>query len=218
MRADAETLDQTVEQRLRLAVDPMQILENQEQWLLACLPQQKVPHGIQHAPATLSRSRASASGASLDRRRRAGPATPAASARAPRSSASSLPVTLSPIALKAVLLVDLEVALEKIDNRQIAHRLAVRDRGAFEHQPPLQAGASGRVRRRGATCPPRPRQPAPRPDRDRHRRAAAPGEAVPARRRGRRSASARDGRRPGAGSAPGQRLSVRGLPADRRAL
>ena len=51
----AQALDEAVEQRLRLAVDPVQVLEDQKKWLLTCFPQQQVPYGIQHASPTLSR-------------------------------------------------------------------------------------------------------------------------------------------------------------------
>jgi hypothetical protein len=34
---------------------------------------------------------------------------------------------------------DLEVALEEVDHRQVARRLAVRDRGGFQDEPALQA-------------------------------------------------------------------------------
>ena len=61
------------------------------------------------------------------RARRAGPATPAASARGRDRSVSSLPVTFSRISLQVVPILDLEVALEQIDHRQVARRLAVRD-------------------------------------------------------------------------------------------
>jgi hypothetical protein len=51
----AEAADQAVEQRLGLAVDPVEILEDQEEGLLARLPQQESLDGVEGALATLPR-------------------------------------------------------------------------------------------------------------------------------------------------------------------
>ena len=44
--------------------------------------------------------------------------------------------------LKAVLLADLEIALQQIDHRQVAHGLAVRHRPTLQHQPVLRCRRS----------------------------------------------------------------------------
>ena len=46
---------------------------------------------------------------------------------------------------QVVPVLDLEVALEEVDHRQVARRLAVRDRGALEDQPALQAMRVGEL-------------------------------------------------------------------------
>ncbi len=51
----SQALDQAVEQRLRLAVDPVKVLEDQEEGVLSRFPQQQPPHGVERELATLSR-------------------------------------------------------------------------------------------------------------------------------------------------------------------
>jgi hypothetical protein len=50
-----EALDQAVEQRLRLTVDPVEILEDQEERLFLCFPEQEPLHGVERALASLAR-------------------------------------------------------------------------------------------------------------------------------------------------------------------
>src|SRR4029453_11936638 len=51
----AEAVDQAVEERLGLAVDPVEILEDQEEGLLAGFPEQQPPYGVERALAALAR-------------------------------------------------------------------------------------------------------------------------------------------------------------------
>jgi hypothetical protein len=53
----SQALDQAIEQRLGLAVDPVEVLEDQEERLLSGLSQQQPPHGVERALTTLPRSR-----------------------------------------------------------------------------------------------------------------------------------------------------------------
>src|SRR6185436_21109666 len=46
---------------------------------------------------------------------------------------------------EVVPVLDLEVALEEIDHRQVARRLAIRDRGSLENEPALQAMRVGEL-------------------------------------------------------------------------
>ena len=50
-----EALDQAVEQRLRLTVDPVEILEDQEERLFLRFPEQQPLHGVERALASLAR-------------------------------------------------------------------------------------------------------------------------------------------------------------------
>ena len=91
-----QALDEAVEQRLGLGVDPVQVLEDQQQRLDLALAQQQALDRVERALPALGRVER------LPRRhrrraRRAAPGAPAASARAPRSSVRSLPVTFSRI-------------------------------------------------------------------------------------------------------------------------
>ena len=55
MRAVGQALDQAVEERLGLGVDPVQILEDQQQRLHLALPQEQPLDGIQRPLAALGR-------------------------------------------------------------------------------------------------------------------------------------------------------------------
>ena len=49
-----QALDQTVEQGLRLGIDPVQVLEDHEERLALALPEQEVLDGVEGALAALS--------------------------------------------------------------------------------------------------------------------------------------------------------------------
>ena len=70
-----QALDQAVEQGLRLGVDPVQILEDQEQWLLLALAQEHALEGLERALAPLRRIERAGTGCPLAGRR-GGPAMP----------------------------------------------------------------------------------------------------------------------------------------------
>src|SRR5262245_22421017 len=50
-----EALDQAVQERLGLRIDPMEILKNQEEWLHLALTQQQTFEGVERALAALGR-------------------------------------------------------------------------------------------------------------------------------------------------------------------
>src|SRR5262249_3967142 len=50
-----QAFDEPVAERLRLTVNPVQVLKDQEQWLHLAFPQQHAPQGLQGALATLRR-------------------------------------------------------------------------------------------------------------------------------------------------------------------
>ena len=88
-----QDLDQAVEHRLCLTVDPVQVLEDQEQLAATCFRS-----GRCRTPSSTSRRRwRGRASAMWDRSpvRRAAPTTPEASARATRRARAALPATLS---------------------------------------------------------------------------------------------------------------------------
>ena len=140
----AQALDQAVEQRLRLAVDPVQVLEDQEERLLARFPQQ------QAASRRRACAGAAAPGSSVCHAASSTGTSSSASKRRQRRleravEREQLARHLLADLAEVVAVLDLEVALEQVDHRQVARRLAVRDRGALEHQPALQAVRVGEL-------------------------------------------------------------------------
>ena len=107
----AEAVDERVEDRLRLAVDPVEILEDDDERLLARLPQQEPSHGIVGALAALLGAqrlpRPSVAGTS-NRARSAG----SAGSRA-RSRANTRSVTLARISRQVGAIPDLEESLRR---------------------------------------------------------------------------------------------------------
>ena len=83
--------------RLRLGVDPVQVLEDQQQRLHLALAQQQALDGVERPLAALGRVER-VPGRVVHRHVEQREEARAASARAPRSSVSSLPVTFSRIA------------------------------------------------------------------------------------------------------------------------
>ena len=127
-----QALDQAVEQRLGLGVDPVQILEHQQQRLPLALAQQQLLDRVEGGAAPLGRI------ALLPRRHpRLGTSSSASSAGAPapgpdrgRAAAAADLLAHDGVVVTAV---DLEVAAQQVDHRQPGRRLAVRDRAGLEH-------------------------------------------------------------------------------------
>ena len=103
-----QAVDQAIEQRLGLGVDPVQVLEDQQQRLHLALAQQQPLDRVERLLAPLGRVErcqdASSTGTSSSARR-AGTAGSSAGA-----SVSSLPVTFSRICPRVVAALDPEVA------------------------------------------------------------------------------------------------------------
>ena len=102
----------------RLGVDPVQVLEDQEERLHLALPQEQALDGLERALAPLGGSSACHCGSSRARRAARGRRERAAPRAA--SSVSSLPVTFSRILRASSPALDLEVGLEQVDHRQVA--------------------------------------------------------------------------------------------------
>ena len=91
-----QAVDQAVQERLRLGVDPVQVLDDQEQGLHLTRPQQQALAGIQGALAALGRIK----GLPVAYRQLGRPGAPGTAGRMgarPSSSVRSLPMTLSRI-------------------------------------------------------------------------------------------------------------------------
>ena len=201
MRAVGSDLHQAVEQRLGLGVDPVEILEDQQQRLLA---------GSRAAAVAGPRRGWPGGGAGPDRAaprqhprraRPAAPAGPAAPSPAPDRGAAAGRHLLTHGGM-VVAALDPEVAREQVDDREPGRRLAVRDRAGLQHPPAARAVGVGRPPRPAATCRRRAPPPGPRPAPGRPAPAPAPARSPPAPPPARRTASARAPTSPGGASGP----------------
>ena len=136
-------LDQAVEQRLGLAVDPVQILEDQGERLPLAFTHEQRLEAVQSAPAPLGRIERLPRGV-LDRQVEQGKHR-----RQDRPQRLVQQQDLAQHLLDArasiVALGDAEVGLEQIDHRRPGTRAARGDRSAFDHQPGAHPGAVGQL-------------------------------------------------------------------------
>jgi hypothetical protein len=131
-----KAVHQTVEQGLGLPVNPVEVLEDQEQGLLSGFPQEQLPDGVEGTLAPLPRverllSRVVHRYVEQGQQRRQNWLQAFVQGE---QLARHLLADLAGV----IPLLDLEVAFEKVDHRQVARRLAVGDRGAFEGEPTLK--------------------------------------------------------------------------------
>ena len=132
-----QALDQPIEQRLGLGVDPVEVFDDDQQRLHLTLPQQEPLHRVQGAPAALGR---------IERRPLGVVGRHVEQRQERRQTAflrpvqrQELPRQLLAHRARAVAVFDGEVALEEIDHRQIGRRLTVRDRAGLEDEPAVDA-------------------------------------------------------------------------------
>src|SRR5262249_36555434 len=122
--------------RLSLGIDPVQVLEDQEQRPLLALPQQQALAGFQCALPALGRIEG------LPRRVLDGHVEQGEQSRQCRlqSTVEGEQLTRDPLAHRASVSagLDAEVRLEQLDDGQITRRLAVRDGSALQDQPALR--------------------------------------------------------------------------------
>src|SRR5262245_10806849 len=138
-----QALDKSVEQGLALAIDPVQVLEDQEERPLARFAQQKLPECLKCAVTALRRIECVPLGivhryvdqGQQRRERRLHSAV----------EREQLAGHLLPDFAELVPVLDLEVTLEEIDHRQVARRLSIGDRGALQNQPALRAVRMGEL-------------------------------------------------------------------------
>jgi hypothetical protein len=133
----SHAVDDGVEEGLRLAVNPVEIFEDHEKGLLTRLPQQQPPHGVKGLPAPLSRLERLPRGVVHGHVEQGQQRWQRRLERAVERE--QLAGHLLPDLAQVVPVLDLEIALEQVDHRPVARRLAVRHGGALEDQPALQA-------------------------------------------------------------------------------
>ncbi len=129
-----EARDETIEDSLRLGVDPVKVFEDQEDRLLARFAQQQSRHRVERAPATFGGIERSPLGLVVkgnveqgEQRRQGGLQRFVEREHLARHLFSNL--------AESVAALNLEVAFEEIDHRQITRRLAIRDRCRFQDRP-----------------------------------------------------------------------------------
>ena len=131
-----KALHEAVEQRLRLRVDPVKVLEDQQHGLGAALPEQHALDRVERALASLARIEPLPLRVlhrhveQPEKRGQRGLESPIER----QDLAGELLVHLAP----SVPVVDPEVALEEIDHRQVGGGLAVGHRARLQHEPAVR--------------------------------------------------------------------------------
>src|SRR5262249_25608574 len=123
---------QQIQQRLRLLVDPVQILEDHHQRLIHRLAQQNAFDRVQCAPPFDLPIHLRQRVVALDYAQQAEQV--GQSVLQPPIEDGNLARDLLPPLTLVVLRYDLEVVLEQIDDRQVGRRSAVGDRAGLQHQ------------------------------------------------------------------------------------
>ena len=139
----SQAVNERIEHGLSLVVDPVEVLENQEEGLLIRFSEQESPHGVDRAPPTLGGverpPRGVVAGHVEQRQQRRQGWRQRFVQGAQR--AHHLVADLAEV----VTILDLEVTLKEVDHSQVARRRAVRDRGALEGEPALQTMRVGEL-------------------------------------------------------------------------
>jgi hypothetical protein len=133
----AQAVDQTVEQGLGLAVDPVEVLEHHEQRLRLALAQQQTLDGLERAPTALGWIEglpAPVLDRHVEEREERG------QQRLQRPvEAQHPPQHLGVHVAVIVAVTDLEIAFEQVDCRQVTGGLAVRHRRCLQDEAVLHA-------------------------------------------------------------------------------
>ena len=131
-----QAFHQAVEQGLRLGINPVQVFEYQQQGLHLALPQQEPFERGESALAPLRR---------VERQEWAVLRQSVEQGEQRRDDVleglverQHLPGGLGPHGARVVMLLDVGVALEQINHREVWRRLAVGHRGTLQHQPALR--------------------------------------------------------------------------------
>ncbi len=138
-----QTLDQAVEQRLRLGIDPVQVLEDEEERLPLALPEQEVLDGLEGAlPALggIERLPVGVLDGDIEEREQGGQDRLEGAIEREELAGHLLADLAGGLAI-----VHLEVGLEEVDDRQVAGRLAVGHGARFQDEPVLGAVGVGEL-------------------------------------------------------------------------
>jgi hypothetical protein len=131
-----QTVHETVEQRLGLGVDPVEVLDDQQHGLDLALPEEQALDRVQSLPSTLRRIEG-LPGLVVDgdieqrqERRQEGVQRAVQCQQLARHALADGP--------RVIALLDAAIGLEQLDDRQIRRRLAIRDRPTLEHEPSVR--------------------------------------------------------------------------------
>ncbi len=132
-----QALEQRVEEGLRLAVDPVEVFEDQEQGLDTALGEEQAFDAVERALPALPRVACVPLGIvdrNFEQCEEGGHRRFERTVQREQLAGD----LLADLAL-VVAVLDLEVGLEQVDDREIRRRLSVRHRAALEHEPPARA-------------------------------------------------------------------------------
>jgi hypothetical protein len=132
-----QALDQSLEERLRLRIDPVQVFKDQQQRLHLTFAQQHALERLQHALTPLRRLE-------LLERTVLWEDVQQGEERGKRLlqrlvERQHLPGDLGPDGAWLIAVLDMRIALEQVNDREVRRGFAIGHRGTFEHQPPLGA-------------------------------------------------------------------------------
>src|SRR5262249_5498413 len=132
-----QTLDQAVQQGLGLSIDPVQVFADQQQRLHLTFAQQHTLECLERALTPLrwiqTQERAVLRQDIQQREQRRDSVLKSGIER------QYLPRYLGPDGAGVVALLDMGIALEQVNHREIWRGLAIGHRGTLQHQPPLRA-------------------------------------------------------------------------------
>ena len=138
-----QALHQAIEERLGLRVNPVQVLEDQQEGLHLALPQEQTLEGVQGALAALRRIEALPLWI-LHRHLQEGQEGRQGRPEG-RIQREQPPGELLAHAPPVVAVLELKVGLEQVDDRQIRGSLAIGGRVAFQQEPALSARRMGEL-------------------------------------------------------------------------
>ena len=131
-----QALDEAVEQGLGLGIDPVQILEDQQQRLHLALAQQHALERLEGALAALwglERAEGAVVGQDVQQPEEGGDRLLQGLVQR-----QHLPGDLGPHGARLIGVLDVDVALEQVHDREVGGRLAVGHRGTLQHPPALR--------------------------------------------------------------------------------
>jgi len=131
-----QTVHETVEQRLGLGVDPVEVLDDQQQGLDLALPEQQALDRLEGLPSALRRIEGlpvlvvDGDIEQCQERRQKGFQRAVERQQLARHSLANGP--------RVITLLDAAIGLEQLDDGQVRRRFAIRDRPTLEHEPSVR--------------------------------------------------------------------------------